>query len=125
MATKTFGIKCVIQISQEMITNLFITAFEGGCNYWVHEVKLYDYHATQVDYDEHTNFSDDIKVIHFNYDEESFSSKNLYMYSIQPGLETMAKKCPEHFADIIEDNIDAETADVFIQCCLFGEIVYS
>lgn len=41
------------------------------------------------------------------------------------GLVIMAKKYPEHFANVIlDDHQDAETADFFIQCCLFGEIVY-
>jgi len=36
----------------------------------------------------------------------------------------MAEKYPRHFHNFLEENDDAETGDVFIQCCLFGEIVY-
>jgi len=36
----------------------------------------------------------------------------------------MASEAPRHFADFIAENDDAETADVFLQCCLFGRIVF-
>jgi hypothetical protein len=40
------------------------------------------------------------------------------------GLEVLAQKYPERMAEIINDEDDAETADVFLQVCLFGEILY-
>jgi len=43
---------------------------------------------------------------------------------IRKGLRVMAEKYPRHFHNFLEENDDAETGDVFIQCCLFGEIVY-
>lgn len=44
--------------------------------------------------------------------------------AITRGLATMARIAPRHFSDILTENDDAVTADVFVQCCLFGEIVY-
>jgi hypothetical protein len=40
------------------------------------------------------------------------------------GLQVMAEKYPVHFNNFDSDNFDAETGDVFLQCSLFGEIVY-
>jgi hypothetical protein len=31
---------------------------------------------------------------------------------------------PRHFADVLNENDDAGTGDVFLQCCLFGEIIF-
>lgn len=46
------------------------------------------------------------------------------MVSIRHGLEIMSLKYPHHFEDVINDDADAMTGDVFLQCCAFGEIVY-
>ncbi len=48
----------------------------------------------------------------------------LDLASIARGLEVMATKEPRHFADLVSENDDAETADVFVQCCVLGEVVY-
>lgn len=40
------------------------------------------------------------------------------------GSDLMAEKFPHHFANVITENADAETGDVYLQCCLFGGIVY-
>jgi hypothetical protein len=36
----------------------------------------------------------------------------------------MAREAPQHFADFLNENDDADTGDVFVQCCLLGEIRY-
>ena len=43
---------------------------------------------------------------------------------LHSGLRAMATKFPFNFANFIGENDDAETADVFIQCCLFGGLRY-
>lgn len=44
--------------------------------------------------------------------------------SVMSGLRVMALKYPRHFANFLSDNYDAITGDVFVQCCLFGEILF-
>jgi len=44
--------------------------------------------------------------------------------ALEPGLQIMAEKYPRHFANFAQEAEDAETGDVFIQCCVLGEIVY-
>lgn len=48
----------------------------------------------------------------------------LNLETIATGLRVMADKYPWHFANFINDNYDAETGDVFVQCCVFGDIIY-
>lgn len=43
---------------------------------------------------------------------------------ITRGLAVMLAKEPRHFADVLAENDDAITADVFVQCCVFGEVVH-
>jgi hypothetical protein len=48
----------------------------------------------------------------------------LDLNAIGRGLDDLATKYPRHFADLVNENSDPITADVLLQCCLFGELVY-
>jgi hypothetical protein len=40
------------------------------------------------------------------------------------GAEVMKRKYPTHWDNFITENDDAITADVYVQCCIFGEVIY-
>jgi hypothetical protein len=40
------------------------------------------------------------------------------------GLQLMADKYPNHFADFMQENDDATTSDVFLQLSVFGELIF-
>ena len=44
---------------------------------------------------------------------------------IARGLDVLANRYPRHFADLINETADVFTADALLQCCLFGELIYS
>ena len=44
--------------------------------------------------------------------------------SIQRGLEVMANKYPVHFHALTHGQMEKRTADVLVQCVVFGKIVY-
>lgn len=44
--------------------------------------------------------------------------------ALETGLNRMAKVAPRHFADLVNENDDAITHDVFMQMVILGEIVY-
>ncbi len=48
----------------------------------------------------------------------------LNLESIQKGCQVMADSYPKHWADFLMENDDATTSDTFLQCCLFGKLVY-
>jgi len=56
--------------------------------------------------------------------EPSTEVFRLDLNSIGRGLDALATKYPRHFADLINENTDSITADVLLQCCLFGELIY-
>ncbi len=58
-------------------------------------------------------------------DEDQPCDWTLDAAAIQRGLDTFPKVAKGyHYRSAIGENDDAITADVFVQCCLFGEIVY-
>ena len=44
---------------------------------------------------------------------------------LQRGLQTTLERHPGSLRDTLSGYADAETADVFLQCCLFGKVVFS
>jgi hypothetical protein len=44
---------------------------------------------------------------------------------ITRGLDVLANRYPRHFADLVNENGDSITADVLLQCCFFGELLYT
>lgn len=125
-------------ISKQDISNLLCSAMEGGSNYW-YMIEEY-LEPPEIDFD---SFKDDYvmagpkvyKHLHYPLSEGggilfeieegvTYRTKKLDLTSIKDGLEIMWQKYPKHFTDFLTDSGDAITGDVFLQCCLFGELVY-
>ena len=99
-----------------MDTNLhdiFVTAIEGGINYWASVVEYdptedSDWYASVLDVNSETGF---VLII----------NKNV----IKHGIKALAQsRHLHHLDDLVEDNMDATTADVIVQMALFGDIRY-
>ena len=48
----------------------------------------------------------------------------LTLKDVRKGLRLMKKKYPHHYADLVEENDDAITGDVWLQLAVFGEVIY-
>lgn len=112
------------------ITNAIIGAFEGGSTYWLRE---YDYTYRPEGVEGNPLYAEDQfwakgGKMNLSYDDpddqENRASKEVSMIEIKQGLRTMAEKDPRHFGDLVSENDDADTHDVFIQHVLFGEVIY-
>jgi len=57
-------------------------------------------------------------------DEYSDDVYPLSFTSMCKGMELMAQDYSRHFDDLIQQNDDAITADVFLQLSLFGDVIY-
>jgi hypothetical protein len=57
-------------------------------------------------------------------DEYSGDVHKLTWKKMCDGIKVMIQKQPSHFSDVMQDNDDAITADVWIQCALLGEVIY-
>jgi hypothetical protein len=134
-----FKVKTEVEVSPQTISDTLCSAFEGGSNYWYRIEKMHPPKNFK-----NTPREDDRRFKHLSYpineggfltisnamlgdelqDDAERLTKVLNIESIQKGLQVMAEKYPRHFNDMIQDSGDAITGDVFLQCCLFGEIIY-
>jgi hypothetical protein len=48
----------------------------------------------------------------------------LTMEDVQKGLELMRDEYPRHYADLVEEQDDAITGDVWLQLAVFGKLIY-
>lgn len=145
MTTTGFEIKTTRTITREQVANLLCSAFEGGSNYWYriekfHEPTAYEFntgadlgrpagHFKQIDYP--LNPGGYLVVSdHYGADGGNVKKRRLNLRSIERGLNLLAqayaanKDYGYHWRDFVEENDDATTADVFLQFCLFGEVIY-
>lgn len=134
---KKFAVKTEMSVTYEMVGNLLTNAFEGGSGYWAPEARVVadsvkkltfgtdqngdNYHRRIVRYP----LSGGKALVMEDCGEgEKPVWRTLDMAAIQRGLDLMARDYPKHFSNIIAENDDAETADVFLQLALLGEIKY-
>lgn len=125
---KTFKVET--EVSRKDIYWLLVTAFEGGVGYWA-GIKRYVRPAEVVDVgDEHPQkygafpLSPGGAIILSDVEGEDNEEWALDLAAIERGLKVMAAMYPEHWVNFRNENADAETGDVFVQCCLFGRLVY-
>ena len=133
---QTFDVASVTKVSTKRILDMLVTAFEGGSNYWIEEVlsnppagtKYEDYknggkHSTTEYYPAYQVLpfvGGSVTVI----DNEDGTKYCLNSAAIADGLQRMAEKYPRHWNDFVNENDDASTADVFLQCATMGDVVF-
>ena len=101
--------------SKERVTDLFSCGLEGGIGYWcaVTEVKGSGYYDIN-----NPEWSITFELL--DKDKKLVLTKD----KLSKGLQTMANKYPNHWANFINENEDGITGDVYVQCCLLNEVVY-
>ena len=119
--------KVTIEIDDQIIKDQFITAFEGGSNYWA-VVKqatprsLLGKSPSENWYEYIMNQSGTMSI--WDVDDNDELLGVLTKAKILYGVQLMSENSLEHFNDMITESGDSITADVFFQYCLLGEIVY-
>jgi len=123
-----------LEVSPENIANLLCSAFEGGVGYWcriMHDVEPEEAVENNLlkDFPYYCSYplQGGAVVCRRDDDEETdekYTPLTLNGEAIKRGLEILASKYPQHFADFMKDNYDASTGDAFVQCCLLGGCEY-
>lgn len=120
------------EVSPQRICDLFTSAFEGGITYWAQTANLVrgttDAKENVVWWGQPIVF-DNPFVIELLYDDPDDDGgegngkgrATINNPAVKRGLQIMADRYPAHFADILNDNEDATTADVFVQCIVFAD----
>jgi Asp-tRNA(Asn)/Glu-tRNA(Gln) amidotransferase C subunit len=142
------------KLTKEDIINLFVTALEGGSNYWYHiefpdkvntgeptseavgnfilnggEVIFYDFEIMK---DVQKKLSKGYYNIEGGIvDEKLFAEDKqeallgyVDMNSILEGISITKEDYPEVWENILLEQYDANDADIFLQLCVMGEIVF-
>ena len=135
------------QIPVDRVQDLLCCALEGGSNYWyriekfIEPTEFLNYCDSRSNHDEKPDFKPEVfrhidyptnpggSIIVSDYhgvegDVKSMTKTKLNIKSISKGLKIMAEKYPRHYGNFTSDNEDAETGDVFLQCCVLGTLVY-
>lgn len=123
-----------IQISQEVTLEHFETiitgALEGGSNYWYclgEGIPPRDENQTPLSTRiAHCLFNDPtykLQIMDLE-DEEGEPLGYVTQESMLKAFQIISKQYPWHYTNLISENDDAETADVFFQVATMGEIVF-
>lgn len=75
-------------------------------------VMVYDCYDEDVDYD--ADLSEFPKS----------AKHHITMDDVRKGLELMRDEYPRHYADLMEEDDDLTTGDVWLQLAVFGELIY-
>jgi len=122
-----------MSISDKRAADLLCSAFEGGSNYWYNIVNQIEPAVKAKPWgDEYTPsyisipFSDGGKLIIQDIEGDEDSERYpLDLKAIERGKKLLlTEEYQHHFADICQEQDDADTGDVFLQLCLFGEVIY-
>lgn len=117
-----------VNITKEQVLSLLCSAFEGGSNYWASSVEETDIAPTAPLPDNnywHWSQWNPVNGSPVIVTDIDGNTHTVNAEALRKGLAAMAVKCPHAFADAIAGTIDAETGDIFLQCCCFGQVVYA
>lgn len=106
--------------------NLLITALEGGSNYWCdlpYQIEKQDSENTMDAIIRILNNGESLKV--YDIEDETNLLGEISLENIDRGESAMQEKYPSHFGDsLLDGRWDADTADVWLQSVVMGELVF-
>lgn len=115
----------------QMMSDLLCSAFEGGSNYWYRiDDMVYPEGKTRADF-KYTYLEVPLQggSIKIKADDHENKKRADHLWildreALDRGWQLMMSKQPRHYADAMTGNGDAITGDVFLQLCLFGEVIF-
>lgn len=120
-------IEKVIDISDQQISDQLCNALEGGSNYWYFLPDL-----TMLDLDTKLPLVDRImnalnqgkSIPIYDLEDEEIKLGDLNLEGIEKALNLMSTLFPATFDEIVNEDGDADTGDIFLQLAVMGEIVF-
>jgi hypothetical protein len=122
-----------VEVPMRRVADLLCCAFEGGIGYWA---CITGYVKPEDSGGRRRRFMGDApKYIDYplspcgaalieDVEDEDHKQYRLDILAVERGFKVMQQKCPKHFANWLVENDDAITGDVFVQCCIFGDVIY-
>lgn len=130
------NVSVTVKVSKDVIKDLLTGAIEGGSNYWglfrcdpAYESSITPESSKEYGVFEGTYFYPMYSIDHPGYclqvrDVEDAKTYMVSYEDLENGLKVISEKYPRFLSDIIQENWDAETADAFMQCAVFRDIIY-
>lgn len=121
------------EFSNQQLADLFTTAFEINpyVNDYLHRVKLLHrghYIGTSKDvpfYADANLYGDYNFLVIVSHPETNDEMKVVITPQlVSRGLQIMASTNAKHFYDFVSGDFDAITADVFLQCVVYGTVIF-
>lgn len=106
--------KIEIDIPPERITDL-LQGHSYDASPWIHDMSG-DWRSPEG-----------LTVTYDNEDEEEGEGQGAIIIrepQVQQGFPIFIKECKRHFGEFLCEHDDAETFDCFIQCIIFGKLIY-
>ena len=112
-----------IEFSGASLWAMLAAAFEGGSNYWIERVVVLGMPAEKFSSIADVPFlGGSLEIV---VDEDpGIQAELLTKATLERGLKLMPIVVPHHWANFMADTGDAITGDVFLQLCIFGEVVF-
>jgi hypothetical protein len=126
MLDKTLTVNVQTSIPLQRLSDLLCSAIEGGSNYWIEYWERHNATRKQAEFLSDVPFVEGA-WLELKDNDDTTSGGGVFkinMETLSKGLQIFSDKYPKHFSDFINENDDAITADVFLQCCCFGEAIY-
>ena len=111
---KKFSVTAKVDVPSSKIVNMFISACEGGSSYWCSSV------TPKGKGDPYESMLAGFTLIEIG----GCKKRVVTPTKIKEGVQLMATKYPQDFADMVQGEGDAFMADTFLQLCTFRELIY-
>jgi len=125
------GLPVSVHVSFQRIADTMVSAFEGGSKYWcgglveAKQEKDFDIWYADPKFWALPNFE-----VTFHHDgltsDEGANDHTTHIgpFNLKRGLTIMSNKYPSHFADMLNEEGDANTGDVLLQCVVLGDVIF-
>jgi hypothetical protein len=105
-------------LTPQQLSDLLVTAFEGGSNYWLGKAELV---SAQTGND--LLWYGDVAFLEEEF-EIDITTDDGDKYRLNKNTISRNKTPTWVATDLMSDNMDAETADAWLQNALFNDIIY-
>ncbi len=119
LAELSVNVTTPVVVPLDRVAYTLCAALEGGSTYWCDRLVVDDYLGYEW---AHEAIAAGTPFRIFHNDEEDKIDNSLSRIAV--ALTLLAERHPKHFSDLVNENEDADTGDVFFQMLCFAGIVY-
>ena len=120
------------RLTKEMIINLLVNALEGGSNSWYY-IKNIPNEVRNIKRNKELATSEAIgefilqggKIYIFDIENINELLGYIDMDKLLDAINIIKNKYPDNYSNIINENDDADDADIFLQIATMGKIVFN